>query len=527
MKYLKNVFFLTLLFTSILAHSEWKYPPFTLTSEDDATLTPQISCDSSGNAFAVWTIIIDGTSLPIIQSSYFNANTLTWSDATDLTDGTRIADGAAICCDDFGNAFATWIEFDGTNYSIMTSQFDGNTWSSAVTLSTGEAYLLTPNPKICCNNSGEAFASWSRLDGSQLIVEVSQFNGSSWLTPVNLSLPGAVSYLVEICCDSFGNAITIWLREDINDIIQSSRFNGTTWSSAVTLSNASQPSQLPDLCCDDFGNAFAIWPELNGTNFIIKSSQFNGTTWLPSESLSIEGESSTRPQICCNNSGNAFAAWETSGLPNYTIYSSHFNGTSWTNPSDVSQLSSSSESARFPAICCDELGNAVAAWHSDQGTTTTVQASSYSASSMSWSSPPDILSSPSEDHPLDDEVRICCGAAGRAVAIWWTITSPTSIIESTYFLSVIVSPPENFAGGRVSNRFPSQSVVSAHLNWTPNSDPEVTSFKIFRDGTLIATISSQYASYTDCNIDPCQTYTYSIVSVNAAGDESSSESISF
>jgi len=527
MKYLTNVYFFlfTVFIASVHADLGWRSPPFDLSASNRESNRPQICCDSSGNAFAIWNSrqIIPPSLFSIIQVAYFNGDTLTWSTPFNLTEGPQTALDPQICCDEFGNAFAIWIESDQI---VMSSRFDKNTmiWSTPIQL---EDNIESYEARICCDNFGNATAIWVASNGTNLVVQAAYFNGSSW-TPTGsgttISNPGEDTDVPQICCDDLGNTIAVWQSYNgFNTIIQSSRFDGSSWTPAEQISKAGLDAFRPQICCNNSGNAIAVWAGSDGSNLITQASLFDGTSWSSSEDIfdiSLPGENTFQPQVCCDSSGNAFATWRRSNGANDIIQASMFNGTSWTALADIPNLSEAGEDAEDPQICCDDLGNAYVVWQRSNGTNTVVQTSQFDG--ISWSSPP--------DHPATPGVpsfspQVCCDNSGKAISVW--VSAPVSGIEviQSSFYTPMIFPPANFQGNRVTNQFPSQSSTSAHLSWTPNTDPNVTSFLIFKDGILLTTIPSYLSSYKDCNIDPCQSYSYTIISVNVTGDESAVETI--
>lgn len=61
----------------------------------------------------------------------------------------------------------------------------------------------------------------------------------------------------------------------------------------------------------------------------------------------------------------------------------------------------------------------------------------------------------------------------------------------------------------------SQTVVNLH--WIDNSDNE-DSFKIYRDGSVVATIGVNSANYRDTGLEAGKTYHYIVRAYNAAGE---------
>ena len=502
----------------------WNLPPIEISEPNEESTTPQVCCDTFGNAFAVWVGKPMGISDFVVKTSYFDGDTLIWSTPIQVSTPGEDASSPQVCCDNFGNAHIIWQRSNGSNQIIQSSTIDKETLIPSTPVNLSAPGENSDTPQICCNDSGNAFAVWRRFD----VAQASIFNGTSW-SPIDevvtLSASGSNIRDTEICCDDSGNAIAIWARKigPVN-VVQSSHFNGTSWSDVNVLSDPNENARDNQICCDNSGNATAVWNGSDNLNLIIYASHFNGSSWTPTSALFKLSDpigTAAFPQICCNESGNAIAAWTHSNGSNLIIQASRFNGTSWVPFEDGVDLSAPGQDTEKVQVCCDEYGNAIAIWQRSNGSNTIIQSSRFNGTSWTPIAEVDNLSNPGENAITP---QVCCDSAGRVISIWEVETGSDCNIQETFYLP-LVFPPASFQGNRVTNRFPSQSSTSAHLSWTPNTDPNITSFDIYRNGILIATVPSYLSSYKDCNIDPCQNYTYSIISENIAGDDSDAETI--
>ncbi len=123
-----------------------------------------------------------------------------------------------------------------------------------------------------------------------------------------------------------------------------------------------------------------------------------------------------------------------------------------------------------------------------------------------------------------------------------SVPAPTSAADVYNFLKVTVSgtsvtvTPYNAAGatfdvqtytypatagpttpGSVTAAATSTSSVA--LNWTASSEPggTIASYRIYRNGTALATVGATGTSFTDTGAQPGATYTYSVAAVDTAG----------
>jgi chitodextrinase len=68
--------------------------------------------------------------------------------------------------------------------------------------------------------------------------------------------------------------------------------------------------------------------------------------------------------------------------------------------------------------------------------------------------------------------------------------------------------------------------TSVKLTWTASTDNvAVTGYRVYRDGTLLSSVSGSTLSYTDTTAAPSTTYTYGVSAVDGAGNESTTASV--
>jgi fibronectin type 3 domain-containing protein len=62
-------------------------------------------------------------------------------------------------------------------------------------------------------------------------------------------------------------------------------------------------------------------------------------------------------------------------------------------------------------------------------------------------------------------------------------------------------------------------MATAILTWTPNTEADLASYKVYRNGTVIATVPKGTATYQD-TLTVDGDYTYALTAVDTAGNES-------
>lgn len=79
-------------------------------------------------------------------------------------------------------------------------------------------------------------------------------------------------------------------------------------------------------------------------------------------------------------------------------------------------------------------------------------------------------------------------------------------------------PPTNLHGEQKNNRFAFVSELFNKLSWDPSPSPNVTSYKIYRDGTLLNTVTD--LQFEDHNRKKKQTHLYAVTALASDGRES-------
>ncbi|GLH68089.1 hypothetical protein [Geothrix edaphica] len=135
--------------------------------------TPQIAFDPSGNALAVW-VQSDGARYSIWSSRYI-AGTGWGTAALIETDNAGDAGSPQIACDASGNALAVWGQSDGTRINIWTNRYTaGSGWGTAALLETDNAGDAN-EPQIAIGGNGQALAVWYQSDGTRSNIWSNRF----------------------------------------------------------------------------------------------------------------------------------------------------------------------------------------------------------------------------------------------------------------------------------------------------------------------------------------------------------------
>lgn len=170
----------------------------------------------------------------------------------------------------------------------------------------------------------------------------------------------------------------------------------------------------------------------------------------------------------------------------------------------------------------DAFSNAAVIWREDTGTEQIIAVSTRSGLAGEWQ-PPEILARRSSSNVLlaPDYVNLTNSVS---VVARYNISNPPDINTVTRFVirvGIDVFNPQGaatFEGVALKNKFATQTDLMNHLTWTASTDPTVVGYQLYRNGALIATFPATGPfKFTDHNREKCVTYTYQLVSFNAAG----------
>jgi hypothetical protein len=458
-------------------------PPIDLSAAGQNAINAQIAIDPEGNATAVWqrsngsNTIIQAATKPRLGSwaSIPDDVSLPGEDATN----------PQITIDAKGNATAVWQRSNGSNTIIQasTKPFGGSWQTTPDDLSlTGED---ATNPQIAVDRAGNATAVWSRLDGSNFIIQASTklFGGSWQTTPDDLSQTGEDAAFPQIAVDRAGNATAVWQRSNgSNLIIQASTkpFGGSWQLTPDDLSQTGQDANTAQIAVDRAGNATAVWQRSNGSNLIIQASTkpFGGSWQLTPDDVSQTGQNAFFPQIAVDCAGNATAVWDT----NLKIQASTKPfGSSWQpTPDDVAQ----GLNAQFPQIAVDSAGNATAVWEISNGSNSIIQASTKPFGG-NWQTTPDDLSQPGQNA---DFPQVATDPTGDVIiAVWQRFNGINQIIQAAEKATPLA--PSHFRG-KLKRKHHGEHKWLLRSHWKPSQSPDVVSYRIYRGSTLVDIVPS-------------------------------------
>ncbi len=241
--------------------SSWESLGDTLDSvAEHDTAQPSLVIDSQGNPVVTW-FEFDGHSSNIYVKRW---NGFAWEplgDALDITldqnavfPSTALADTTPI---------VTWFERNGQNAFVYVKRWNGNDWVSlgeALNMHSSQGY----NPTITSDTSGTPYVTWFEFNGHDYSVYVTRWDGTKWELlgdVLDLNPSKDAAYPVIICRND--HLLVSWFEmgETVDDIYIK-EWKNDSWKSlhAPKVSNATYAS-YPSLGLDSQGYPVLAWRE--------------------------------------------------------------------------------------------------------------------------------------------------------------------------------------------------------------------------------------------------------------------------
>ena len=235
---------------------------------DDGASAPQVAVNASSTTAVSWTI--QRTKTEVEANTRVSGTAWSSASITQLSAAAQNGANSAVGIDSSGNPMVAWsYQYDGTNYKIQASTWDGSDWITAANLSG----ILTAagNVRLAVNGSGNAAAVWSgTASGGSLQLVYAAFlktlSTNSWTAETVVSRSTIATEVPRVGMDTLGNAIIIWnelVTNGSNEIIQSRFYlhKGLTWpaSEITAVSASAQKAGEPVLAVGSGGNAISVW----------------------------------------------------------------------------------------------------------------------------------------------------------------------------------------------------------------------------------------------------------------------------
>lgn len=241
--------------------------------------------------------------------------------------------------EDTGTAFVVWQQFYNSVQTIMAGSVTlDNVISGATPLST----LHAARPSLAVSSNDLVYATWWELNSSSTpVIKVTPLTDALATSITTLTLDNTQLMKSQLSVNASGNVLVVaeaTLSDNTKAIATASKVNGT-WSSVSLLSNdPTTTCQDPIVRLNNSNQGIALWQDTNG---FIWTSLYSSGTWSTPTALSSSSYSCSCPALYLDPTGYAVAAWiakSTADNITITIQSStlsSFSG-SWTAPSTIS-----------------------------------------------------------------------------------------------------------------------------------------------------------------------------------------------
>ncbi|MEX2145107.1 MAG: hypothetical protein WD712_01900 [Candidatus Spechtbacterales bacterium] len=222
---------------------------------------------------------------------------------------------------------------------------------------------------ITQSDSGSIHVAWSAVvEENNQEIFYSRYNGSSWSTPLNVSNTSVNSTWPSITLDSAGNPHIVWEEFYVSVTpteIYYTQFNGSSWSTPQNISNSSSLSLSPIIATDNQNNLHAIWyeqPNLLRAEGLYYTKNISGNWVSPVKIFDTHGSGIVHPDapsIVIDKNDNIHLAWTDNISGNGEIYYSKYANSSW---QDSQNISNSAGTSWASTISVDSNDNPHIAW---------------------------------------------------------------------------------------------------------------------------------------------------------------------
>ncbi len=231
-----------------------------------------------------------------------------------------------------------------------------------------------------------------------------------------------------------GTATVVWghTESGLDTIQAKTRRAGQDWpTDPDTISPPGQQAYFPDVAVDNLGNVTAVWKTVDGgtgfTTIQTSTKQPEGNWPSTSDTLSTSippGSSVVGPYIAVNLSGNSAAVWSVNDGTTTTLYASTRGLPSEPWPTTPDTLFST-DTNMAPQVAIDLSGNTTVIWGGSFPFDNTAVQALTKPFGGAWPTIPEPISS------AGFKARFTIDPFGNATAVWYSNTDPIEVRAST------------------------------------------------------------------------------------------------
>ena len=238
------------------------------------------------------------------------------------------------------NAYVVWVDNTPGNRDIF---FKASETIGTLNLSNNTGDSIRPQISSEGNN---VYVVWDNdtpdtPDTPDILFAVSNDNGKSFGTPINLSNNNGSSFLPQISSEG-NNVYVVWSDDtpgNIETFFAFSTDNGQTFSTPKNISDNTGSSVFPQISTEG-NNVYVVWADETPGNrdIFFAFSTNNGQTFSTPKNISDNTGFSSPPQIS-SSGNNVYVVWEDSTPGNQDIFFafSTNNGQTFSTPDNLSE----------------------------------------------------------------------------------------------------------------------------------------------------------------------------------------------
>ncbi len=395
-----------------------------LETEDTGQATgPKIGIDDAGNVIVVWQQQHGGSTFDIMANRYEPGTG--WGTATFVEDdpGTAVSPSLAVHGD--GTAIAVWGQNDGTVYNVYASRYvPGTGWGTPVPIDNLSNSAASAFAQVEMDAAGNAFAAWVQSDGTRANVWVNHYTvGTGWGFAEMIDTDNTASAeRARLGVGPAGHAVVAWKQ---SDNLWANRYDPTSgeWGTdeeidtGIGMNFAEQPS----VAVDADGNATVVWSRFGTPSYSSSRRRSTpGGVWDAIEPLGDAASPSVAHDVVVDGDGivTAFFGQFESGVGYNGMAVRYVPGTGWGTPEPIEAFDTGSSYAVVGAI--DAGGNVIAAWQQQLGSGFDVWINRYRVG-VGFGTP--VLVEADENGSTRD-IGVAMAPNGAAAVTYYLFTTP-------------------------------------------------------------------------------------------------------
>ncbi len=285
---------------------------------------PEVAMDGGGNAVVVFEQQVD--EFWRIHANFWDGTQWSGAQIIDAGPGNN-AFIPAVAMADSGRAVAVFEQWDGENWRIYASVWDGSAWSAAELIDAGPGGNAS-RPRVATDGSGNAVVVFGQDSGGVLRVYANFWDGTSWngATTIDAGTGDQADFPAVAMAES-GEAVAVFQQKDGSaDRIYANRWDTSGWSGAAAIdAGPGFRAYEPRVAMDGEGNALAVFRQSDGYYYRIYSNRLSGASWSGAEIIDAgPGKNADDPRVALDGQGRGVAVFRQYDGSNWRVYANRF-----------------------------------------------------------------------------------------------------------------------------------------------------------------------------------------------------------